>query len=1421
MEMLETEPSLCFTDNDFDELFDALPEPCTVSASEDPLDALLSWAETMVVEPLATQVSPVGPARGRGTPAPKGATRPPLTRAAAKEPAATGPDAGDASAAGRVTISSIKDHAKKKGMWAGALKPVTIPDLLGAVPAKPDTDADTDTDTDTDTEGDEPEGGKTPARRPARGRAQRPKVTLIDIERAHTPALLKIIDEIVVNATDHAKGQEKAPLRQRVTRIDITFDRATGEISVHNDGPGIPVVLNAEASAAAGRQVYDVEVNFAWFLAGTNIDKELDNVKGGINGLGAKLANVHSVVFTVRSVDGGTHRHYTQRFRNRLDDTDPPVIIDLRRKHDLPASETAPHTRVTFVPAYRELGYRVQPQAEGHDRLGKADADDLEAWLRLRAHQAAAYAGAKVAVTFNGERCETTDAAALGRLLLTLCGAQEEAGQAIVLSAQAKATEEPYKQHPWNIAVVVLPPGKKAGRRAAAQNMTIVNGVLSNKGSHVQYLKKMLSEAVEDKLRKATKRTRAAPKTGAAAAKVLKAAAAAKGAAKSAPKTPKDPDDKKMSVTETLGGVQLVMCGAIPGADWGGQRKDELQVEPETLRKYTLTAAFLKTVGDAVAERILIAQGLKGGKVVHDKYTKARHAGKAAHKRQTYLMAAEGDSAITLLRAGLTQTRKAVPPGGPSLDWCGIISLQGVIVNAAREVTEMETSGGEVINIRSAKLQNNKRLLTLADAFGLRYDRTYTTAEELATLNYGQLLLCVDQDLDGTGKIAALVLVWIYLFWPALIKAGRVGRFMTPLIRVYPKKGTVPVEFYYEEELTRWLEANPTWRDTHQKPKYYKGLAGHDEDEVKRMFTPEAFKRSIYTYTMDDTAKRLFEVYFGADPALRKEALVSPVAHLSYEETLELHRRRQIPVGRVQLDVDTKSYKNDAIKRQISGGPDGLNPARRKILLGAIRRFGGEAAAKELKIFQLGGYVADKCFYHHGDASLNGTIVYLAQAYAGARKYPYLTGVGQFGSRHGDKAGSARYISVKLSPLVKATLPPADRWHLKYVLEDGEQAEPAYFVPVVPMAALESYRIVSEGWNHDSHGRDLDATLGVVDAYIAGEPGLTAAADRLRAEGPTPEVMALLERLAKLWHLPASTRGFDGEVRYYRGESWSFGAYAWEETTRTVTVTELPMGLTTAKYLETLLKPGRGGKPNPRAEFIEAISDRSSADKVELEVVLREGAFEKIGESFGDASIDPVEDALMLRTSLRPHLNYYSAEGAVLEFGECYLAAILYWAPLRRDLYVERLTREQTVAELRIVEEEQIIRYTAMAAELDLAEVEDDDVAAGILRDRDFPPLDKSLLHRPEYTPNAQLRELVTAGPGANHDYILDLKERELVRTAVVRRQKVLEGLRGDLVRVAAQLSERPVAGASVWRAEIEEFRKVVARGIVTNWKFK
>ena len=175
----------------------------------------------------------------------------------------------------------MKDHAKTKGMWAGALVPVATADLLGLYTDPP---------------------------------------ALRELARPQTPALLKSIDEIIVNAVDQAASKGS-----KTTYIRVGLS-AAGEVSVANDGAGIPVAVHAAASAAAGRPVYVPEVAFAYFLAGTNINKAADCVKGGTNGLGAKLANVHSAEFRVETVDRASRLRYSQRFSGGLDVTHPPEV---------------------------------------------------------------------------------------------------------------------------------------------------------------------------------------------------------------------------------------------------------------------------------------------------------------------------------------------------------------------------------------------------------------------------------------------------------------------------------------------------------------------------------------------------------------------------------------------------------------------------------------------------------------------------------------------------------------------------------------------------------------------------------------------------------------------------------------------------------------------------------------------------------------------------------------------------------------------------------------------------------------------------------------------------------------------------------------------------------------------------------------
>ncbi len=1302
-----------------------------------------------------------------------------------------------------IEIFEPEDHLRSKAMWGGALQPVHDPALRGmiwhlqtrpaAIPDRTNNPGKEEI-----VQVDELEDAETASSLNGDGDPgvlPRPFVTTL--ARPHTPALLKSIDEICVNATDHYMGCRANVTTKRVTKIHTGFDRETGTITVENDGPGIPITRNERASAKAGRDVYTPEVAMSWVFAGTNLNKAATNVKGGTNGIGAKFATACSVELNVETVsaDGRKAQYYLQQFRDRLRVRRPAIIIDVSgasaEAKKIPAERRKPHTRIWFTPAYAELGYKLT-----NGQLHPADAEELEAWMRLRTHQIAAYVGSKCTVTFNDEPCRTHGSADLANLMCTSFG---EADAAVVLTAQLKAADEPYKSHPWDVSVLVFPPGVKGGKGSGAMvgHTTIVNGVLTREGTHIKHLKKLITEAVGTKVEAATKSKKAV----------------------------EDKKEKKPSVAETTACLRIVMCGALPGADWTGQRKDELQVPLATVQQYAFTAAFLKRVTTVVAERVLAAAMGKKSRapVAIDKYIRARNSASRSHAAQCALIAAEGDSAIAFLRKGLSCAKTKQPPGSPTFDWHGVMSLQGVFLNAHRQVTELETSTGDTVVVRSARLQQNKVLQAIAAAWGLDYNRRYGTPEERAKLRYGHFIICTDQDLDGIGKIDPLTLVFVFLFWPELIRAGCVQRLNTPVVRAYPKGGKgAPAEFFYEAEFERWRAEDPKRAELHTI-KYYKGLAAHDDDEVERMFAPEAFRRALYTYTLDDGARELFNVYYGPTPALRKAALSTPIPELTFEEAQALHRSRQISVS-AHLERDAKAYKLDAIKRQIPHVVDGLNPARRKVIYGVIRRWANEPAAKELKIFQVGGYVADKCLYHHGDASLNSTIVHMAQAFPGARQFPYLIGVGQFGDRHGGEAGSPRYIAVKPSPLIGALLPEADMPILRYTCADGERAEPEWFVPVVPTAVLESLSIPSEGWNHISFARDLDAVLAAVGALLEGEPLLTGLAERLASEGPAPAVLAEIGAAAAEWAPPVSRRNFSGEVRMFRGVEHSFGDYKYDKATNMITVTELPIGVQTAAFLDALTKTRSSKKENPRLQYLDGDphdSNYSGSDSIRIEIKLKPGAYEQICEAFGGEEIDPIEDFLRLRDDLRPHLNYYSETGSVLEFGQSYLAAVLWWFPARRALYLERLERARILLEFKLLEQGQILRFIPLAQTLKLAELSSEEDAAELLAAHEFVPLDTALVHQPGFTPTADLARLIRQGPRASFAFLLDLREREKLGTAVERRKERLQKTREELAAVFAQLEEKPFAGVSLWRAEIEKFKQVAGRGLATNWKFK
>ena len=121
----------------------------------------------------------------------------------------------------------------------------------------------------------------------------------------------------------------------------------------------------------------------------------------------------------------------------------------------------------------------------------------------------------------------------------------------------------------------------------------------------------------------------------------------------------------------------------------------------------------------------------------------------------------------------------------------------------------------------------------------------------------------------------------------------------------------------------------------------------------------------------------------------------------------------------------------------------------------------------EIKVAQLSGYVAEHSAYHHGEVSLQQTIVSMAQNFVGSNNINYLLPIGQFGTRiqGGKDSASARYIFTALSPVTRTLYHEADDAVLTYLEDEGQSIEPSYYLPIIPMSLVNGAEGIGTGWS--------------------------------------------------------------------------------------------------------------------------------------------------------------------------------------------------------------------------------------------------------------------------------------------------------------------------------------------------------------------
>ena len=188
-----------------------------------------------------------------------------------------------------------------------------------------------------------------------------PPTVMVQQKIPSHPALIKIFDEIIVNAFDNRlrKGRTASTTKIDVIlhpggMIDIEKPSSKPKkstkrkqkyqppfISITNNGKGIPIQIHKK------EKMYLPEMLFGHLLTGSNFDDVNEKkLTGGRHGYGAKLTNIFSKAFKVETVDSTRNKKYTQLWEDNMRIMHDPMIIDL----DKDGNTTEDYTKISFVP---------------------------------------------------------------------------------------------------------------------------------------------------------------------------------------------------------------------------------------------------------------------------------------------------------------------------------------------------------------------------------------------------------------------------------------------------------------------------------------------------------------------------------------------------------------------------------------------------------------------------------------------------------------------------------------------------------------------------------------------------------------------------------------------------------------------------------------------------------------------------------------------------------------------------------------------------------------------------------------------------------------------------------------------------------------------------------------------------------------
>ena len=893
-------------------------------------------------------------------------------------------------------------------------------------------------------------------------------------ECSYVPGLYKIFDEIIVNAADH---KQRDPLHMSAIRVDI--DAKEGIISVFNDGTGIPVQIHKEEG------VYLPELLLGHLLTGSNFNDKIAKVTGGRNGYGAKLANIFSNEFCVETFDETNSLFYKQRWTNHMEICEAPEVLNFRPSDaptqgervremqslskppiDLPRGSfyygsSGGFTRITFKPDLSLFNMR------------KLGGDDILVLMKRRVYDLAACLP-NVKVFLDGEILPNNFSHIYS-----------------VNSKEDLVVTEVNERWTVGVGACVEP--------SQLTQLSFVNCIHTlHGGTHVNYIADQVVKYVSERIKKRYKTLNVTP------AQIKNHLVIVIRCLIENPAFDSQTKERLMTKVEHFGSQCILEERTLKDIVQRSGVIDFVTKQAEHQQKQALART---------------AYVSKRNKLIGiPKLDDANEAGGPKSKECT-LIITEGDSAKSLAVSGLSVVGR---------DFYGVYPVQGKMLNVREAATPKVVENKEIKDLIQAIGLNPQRNYANweEDSTTLRYGKVmlmtdqdpdgshikglfinflhhfwpnllkqngflfeFVTplikATEKSSSSSAQQHLASSSPSSQDSKSASptdlleiddleALKVEDSSSEPTLANSreilgnsGNSASSSTPHKTSSKSSSSSPssfssssssspsssISFFTMAEYEKWKQTV----DVRQwNVKYYKGLGTSTSAEAREYFSN--LKKHVVKFQWKAEADALIDMAFNKRFAAERRSWL-----LGYDPHAYVDTSRGVLDYANFINKELIAFSAYDNMRSIPSVVDGLKPSQRKVLYSAFKR----KLFSEIKVVQLAGYVSEQAGYHHGEQSLHGTIVNMAQTFVGSNNLPLLVPSGQFGTRlqGGKDAASARYIFTHLSRFSRLLFPEDDDQLLKYLDDDGYPIEPEYYVPVIPLLLVNGAEGVGTGWS--------------------------------------------------------------------------------------------------------------------------------------------------------------------------------------------------------------------------------------------------------------------------------------------------------------------------------------------------------------------